>query len=103
MPPGPSGTVSLDGTPDFLAGSTDMGNVTYECPGFHGAFGIDTAVGQGNHTKGFTDAAGLGKSFETAIDWARGMAVVGWKILSDDGFNDEVQQDWVQDMKLAGM
>lgn len=97
----PEGTVSLDEPADFLAGSTDMGNVCYECPGFHGAWGIDTVEGQGNHTKGFADASGLEKSFESAIDWGKGISVVGWRVLSDDQFNETVQKDWQEDMKRA--
>lgn len=97
----PEGTVSLDEPSDFLAGSTDMGNVTYECPGFHGAYGIDTEQGQGNHTKPFAAAAGLEKSFDRAVEWGKGMAIVGYKILADDAFNAEVQKDWQEDMKRA--
>ena len=96
-------TVSLDNPSDFLAGSTDMGNVCYECPGFHGAFGIDTAIGQGNHTIGFADAAGLEKSLVRAVDWGKGIAIVGWRMLSDDAFAQDVQDAWEKDMKLAAL
>lgn len=99
----PPSSVSLSEPADFLAGSTDMGNVCYECPGFHGAFGIDTEKGQGNHTAGFTAAAGLDKSFKTAVEWGKGMAVVGWKVLTDDKFAEDVQKDWEEDMKRAAM
>jgi metal-dependent amidase/aminoacylase/carboxypeptidase family protein len=93
--------VSFDDPADFLAGSTDMGNVTYECPGFHGSFGIDTEVGQGNHTEGFTKAAGLEKSFDRNMDWSKGMARVGWKVLVDDEFATRMKEDWEEDMKRA--
>ncbi|OJJ56722.1 hypothetical protein ASPSYDRAFT_47999 [Aspergillus sydowii CBS 593.65] len=97
----PAGSVALDEPADFLAGSTDMGNVTYECPGFHGAFGINTAQGQGNHTRGFADASALESSFKTAMDWGKGVGVVGWRILTDDAFNEEARKAWVEDMKAA--
>ncbi len=97
----PAGSVALDEPADFLAGSTDMGNVTYECPGFHGAFGINTAQGQGNHTRGFADASALESSFKTAMDWGKGIGVVGWRILTDDAFNEEARKAWVEDMKAA--
>ncbi len=97
----PPGTVSYDSPADFLAGSTDMGNVCYECPGFHGAFGIATEPGQGNHTKAFAKAAGLDESFESALACGRGMAVVGWRVLSDDKFADEIRREWEADMKAA--
>lgn len=93
--------VSLDNPADFLAGSTDMGNVTYECPGFHGAFGINTEEGQGNHTLGFAKAAGYPESFDRNVEWAKGMAHVAWKILVDDGFADKVYTDWQEDMARA--
>ncbi|KAM3503792.1 hypothetical protein MY11210_008587 [Beauveria gryllotalpidicola] len=99
----PEGTVSLDEPADFLAGSTDMGNVTYECPGFHGAFGIDTESGQGNHTRPFADASGLAKSLDRAVEWGKGMAMVGYRVLSDDEFNQTVQEDWKVDMKRAAL
>ena len=97
----PSNTVSLDKPSDFLAGSTDMGNVTYQCPSFHGAFGIDTESGQGNHTVGFAKAAGLEKSLTTTLEWSKGMAIVGWSILSDDAFDETVRREWEEDMKNA--
>ncbi|KAM3501717.1 hypothetical protein MY10362_005334 [Beauveria mimosiformis] len=99
----PQGTVSLDEPADFLAGSTDMGNVTYECPGFHGAFGIDTERGQGNHTRPFADASGLAKSLDRAVEWGKSMAIVGYRVLSDDEFNQTVQDDWEADMKRAAL
>lgn len=94
-------TLSLYEPWDFLAGSTDMGNVTYVCPGFHGAFGIDTAKGQGNHTAGFADTAGLEKSLDRAVEWGKGMAIVGWRVLSEDVFAEQVRKDWEEDMKRA--
>ncbi|KAI3392723.1 hypothetical protein diail_5280 [Diaporthe ilicicola] len=97
----PSGTVHPTEPSDFLAGSTDMGDVCYECPGFHGAFGIDTQVGEGNHTKGFAAAAGTDESFDRAVECGKGMALVGWRMLSDDAFANEVLEDWKSDMKHA--
>ncbi len=97
----PSGTVSFDEPADILAGSTDMGDVCYQCPGFHGVFGIATKEGEANHTKGFTAAAGTVESFERALDCGRGMAAVAWKLLSDDVFAERVKTEWKEDMKLA--
>jgi amidohydrolase len=97
----PEGTVAMDEPADILAGSTDMGDVCYECPGFHGVFGIDTKEGEANHTKGFTAAAGTQDAFERALECGRGMALVAWRVLSDDGFAERVQREWEEDMKLA--
>ncbi|KAL2175186.1 uncharacterized protein P884DRAFT_206751 [Thermothelomyces heterothallicus CBS 202.75] len=97
----PEGTVSLGTPADILAGSTDMGNVCYECPGFHGVFGIGTKEGQANHTKGFTAASGTEDAFERALECGRGMAEVGWRVLSDDAFAERVEKEWKEDMKQA--
>ncbi|KAL2015727.1 hypothetical protein VTK56DRAFT_4898 [Thermocarpiscus australiensis] len=97
----PKGTVAYDEPRDFLAGSTDMGNVCYECPGFHGAFGIGTREGEANHTKGFAAAAGTEEAFQRAVECGRGMALVGWKVLTDDAFAEQVQKEWEEDMRLA--
>ncbi|KAM0425571.1 hypothetical protein ACHAPT_009102 [Fusarium lateritium] len=94
-------TVSLFEPSDFIGGSTDMGNVTYVCPGVHVAFGIDTAPGQGNHTSGFTEAAALEKSLSRAVEWGKGMAIVAWRVLCEDAFADEVRTEWEEDMKRA--
>ncbi|KAK4669580.1 uncharacterized protein QC763_204250 [Podospora pseudopauciseta] len=97
----PEGTVSYDEPKDILAGSTDMGDVCYECPGFHGVFGIGTEEGSPNHTKGFTRAAATEDAFARAVECGKGMALVGWRVLSDDVFADEMQKEWEADMKLA--
>jgi amidohydrolase len=96
-------TVALDGpgATEVLPGSTDMGNVCYECPGFHGVFGIEAPAGASNHTKGFTAAAGTEDALARAIECGRGMARVAWKLLEDDAFAERVQKEWEADMKLA--
>jgi amidohydrolase len=97
----PEGTVAYDEPADILAGSTDMGDVCYQCPGFHGVFGIGTKEGEANHTKGFTAAAGTEESFERAMECGRGMAAVAWRVLSDEVFAERVRAEWEEDMKLA--
>lgn len=97
----PEGTVAYDYKEDILGGSTDMGDVTYECPGFHGAFGIDTLKGQSNHTPGFADAAGTGDSYLRAIECGKGMALAAWKVLTDNEFAETMRTEWEEDMKRA--
>lgn len=98
----PAGAVLLDDAGGFLAGSTDMGDVCYECPGFHGAFGIGTKKdGEANHTKGFAAVAGTDEAFGLAMECGKGMALVGWRVLADDAFAERVQREWEEDMKLA--
>ena len=97
----PKGTIDYSEPTDFLAGSTDMGDVCYVCPGFHGAFGIKTGEGEGNHTKGFAAAAGTEDSFQKAIECGKGMSLVGWRVLTDDDFAAEMKSEWERDMKVA--
>ena len=97
----PEGTVSYDEPRDILAGSTDMGDVCYECPGFHGVFGIGTKEGEANHTKGFAAAAGTEDAFTRAVECGKGMALVGWKVLTDEEFAENMKREWEEDIQLA--
>ncbi|KAJ5691298.1 hypothetical protein N7488_012033 [Penicillium malachiteum] len=79
-----------------LAGaSTDMGNVSYVVPGFHGIFCIP-AEGV-NHTPQFTNGAGSSEGHERAIACAAGMAVVACQLLVDDKFAEEVKSNFNQE------
>ncbi|KAE8141245.1 hypothetical protein BDV38DRAFT_268523 [Aspergillus pseudotamarii] len=80
-------------------GSTDMGNVTYVCPGFHGGFAVPADPGAFNHTPSFTKAAGTSKAYELAIRTAKGMALVGWDVLYDDSVADRIRNDFEEDKK----
>ncbi|KAJ5152610.1 uncharacterized protein N7482_009088 [Penicillium canariense] len=73
-------------------GSTDMGNVSYEVPGFHGGFYIN-ADGV-NHTPQFTAGAGSEDGFRRSLYCAAGMAVVGCQVLADDAFATAVKSDF---------
>ncbi|KAJ5715575.1 uncharacterized protein N7483_012756 [Penicillium malachiteum] len=73
-------------------GSTDMGNVSYELPGFHGGFYIHTDGV--NHTPQFTAGAGSEESFQRSLYCAAGMAVVGCRVLVDDGFAAAIKADF---------
>ncbi|KAJ6036238.1 hypothetical protein N7540_000517 [Penicillium herquei] len=76
-----------------LAGaSTDMGNVSYVVPGFHGIFCIPTDGV--NHTPQFTNGAGSSEGHERAIACAAGMAVVACQLLVDDKFAEEVKNNF---------
>ncbi|KAJ5249030.1 hypothetical protein N7468_000481 [Penicillium chermesinum] len=79
-----------------LAGaSTDMGNVSYVVPGFHGLFPIP-ADGV-NHTPEFTSGAGSPEGHDRSIACAAGMAVVACQILVDDKFAESVKADFRRD------
>ncbi|KAL4869536.1 hypothetical protein BDV12DRAFT_167570 [Aspergillus spectabilis] len=76
-------------------GSTDMGNVSYAVPGFHGIFTI--ATDGVNHTPQFTAGAGSLESYKRAINCAAGMAVVACRILDDQSFAEQVKADFTRD------
>ncbi|KAJ5086461.1 hypothetical protein NUU61_007768 [Penicillium alfredii] len=72
--------------------STDMGNVSYAVPGFHGLFTIPT---EGvNHTPQFTNGAGSPEGHERSIACAAGMATVACQILVDEKFAEAVKKDF---------
>ncbi|GKZ86265.1 hypothetical protein AnigIFM56816_001317 [Aspergillus niger] len=70
-------------------GSTDMGNVSYEVPGFHAMY-IIPANGV-NHTHEFTSGAGSSEAFERTIACASGIAAVACQLIVDDDFAKQVQ------------
>ncbi|KAJ5576580.1 hypothetical protein N7535_003506 [Penicillium sp. DV-2018c] len=74
----------------LAGGSTDMGNISYAVPGFHGLFTIP--VEGVNHTPQFTDGAGSTESFKRALACAAGMAVVACQVLIDDKFAEDVKK-----------
>ncbi|KAL4905274.1 hypothetical protein BDW74DRAFT_153340 [Aspergillus multicolor] len=72
--------------------STDMGNVSYAVPGFHGMFFIPAKGG--NHTPEFTEGAGSAEGYKRAIKCAAGMAVTACHFLDDDEFARQVEEDF---------
>ncbi|ESZ90663.1 hypothetical protein SBOR_8943 [Sclerotinia borealis F-4128] len=79
-------------------GSTDMGNVTHEVPGFHGWYGITSTAS--NHTSEFTLAAATPESHNITIVTAKAMAIAGWNILTDDCVAENVRRDFEDDRGL---
>ncbi|BCS17783.1 M20 family metallopeptidase [Aspergillus puulaauensis] len=88
LPPGESGSAS-----------TDMGNVSYAVPGFHGMFMIPAKGG--NHTPEFADGAGTLEAHKRAINCAAGMAVVACHFFEDDEFAKEVEEDFRDDSLVS--
>ncbi|KAJ5191246.1 amidohydrolase [Penicillium cinerascens] len=83
----------------FVGGySTDMGNVSYDVPSFHGNFHIPTKSGQNIHSAGFTDAAQSIEAYKMAIEVARGMAAIGFKLLQDEAFANDVWKSFESDV-----
>ncbi|KAL4917666.1 hypothetical protein BDW62DRAFT_218015 [Aspergillus aurantiobrunneus] len=77
------------------AASTDMGNVSYAVPGFHGIFMIP-AKGS-NHTPQFTEGAGSLEAYKRGVDCAAGTAAVACHFLEDDEFAKQVKEDFLKD------
>lgn len=84
---------------------TIQGDVTYELPGLHPMFAIPVGPGEGNHTeyvhlssilfpltdyisviRGFAKAARTKEAHQNTIQVAKGLAAVGWRILTDENF-----------------
>ncbi|OAA72336.1 amidohydrolase [Cordyceps fumosorosea ARSEF 2679] len=84
----------------MLPGSTDQGNVSYVVPSFHGGFAIPCPPGAYNHTKGFTACAGTAEAHKLAIDAAKGMAVAGLAVLTDEAVAAKIWEDFKADRAL---
>ncbi|PYI07541.1 hypothetical protein BO78DRAFT_469151 [Aspergillus sclerotiicarbonarius CBS 121057] len=83
-----------------VPGSTDQGNVSYECPAFQAYVAIPAEPGCKNHTPGFTAVAGTREAHDLCIAAAKGMALVGWKVLADDNVALKVKSDFKLDQTL---
>ncbi|CAG8962114.1 hypothetical protein HYFRA_00005157 [Hymenoscyphus fraxineus] len=88
--------VTLD-TSCVISASTDMGNVTYVCPGFHGRFGIPVTEGSANHTPGFTACAATIEAHRLTITAAKGMAIAGWQVLESEEVAAQVRRQFEND------
>lgn len=80
-------------------GSTDQGNVSYCVPAFHGTFVIPVPPGAFNHTPGFTACAGTDEAHRLCIVAGKGMALAGWRILSDAKAAESVKRDFEKDQE----
>ncbi|KAG4434824.1 hypothetical protein IFR05_009695 [Cadophora sp. M221] len=74
--------------------STDMGNVSYAVPTFHGGFAIPAPDNVTGHNPSFAAAAGTDAAHESAIRCAKGMAVLGYRVLTDSKLADAARLDF---------
>ncbi|KJK63416.1 M20 Peptidase Aminoacylase 1-like protein 2-like amidohydrolase subfamily protein [Aspergillus parasiticus SU-1] len=65
-------------------GSTDMGNVSYVVPSFHGAFTIPVSSGVACHNLDFATAAATDEAHSIAIKCAKGLAMLAIRVLVED-------------------
>jgi amidohydrolase len=75
--------------------STDMGNVSYVMPSFHGIFGIPSEDGASCHDPRFTAAAATDEAFENAVKCGRGMAMLGWRFITDPELTSKVSAEFL--------
>lgn len=85
--------VMLDQTVPFNA-STDMGNVSYLVPSFHGAFTIPTAPDAAAHNPKFATAAATDEAHVAAMKCAKGMAMLALRVLTDDSLSNGAREDF---------
>ncbi|KAJ5710446.1 hypothetical protein N7488_004602 [Penicillium malachiteum] len=75
-------------------GSTDFGNITYECPGIHVYFSVDCPSDTTIHHQTFTKATGTEEAYYQALKQATLLAMTTWDLLTDDVFFKEVKAEW---------
>ncbi|KAJ5760296.1 hypothetical protein N7520_007452 [Penicillium odoratum] len=75
-------------------GSTDFGNVTYECPGIHAYYGVPCTSGVSVHHQTFTEATGTEESFYRSLKQGTMLALTAWDLLTDDAFYKQVKAEW---------
>ncbi|KAF2143941.1 uncharacterized protein K452DRAFT_164416 [Aplosporella prunicola CBS 121167] len=74
--------------------STDMGNVSWAVPSFHGGFGISAPPGVSAHHPAFAEAASKDSAHEAAIKAAKGMALLGWRALTDTKVSEGAKKNF---------
>ncbi|KAF5723104.1 amidohydrolase [Fusarium mundagurra] len=87
------------GDPHISGGGSDFGNVSYECPSLHPLFIIPTLTTDNVHAPGFTRAAGEPAAFDAAIKAAKGIALLGARVLADEEFAKRMKEAYEEDMK----
>ncbi|PNY23472.1 Uncharacterized protein TCAP_06588 [Tolypocladium capitatum] len=76
--------------------STDMGNVSYTVPSFHGAFAVPTAPDVAIHSPQFAAAAATDEAHAAAIKCSKGMAMLALRVLADGSMADAARRDFEQ-------
>ncbi|KAI1368160.1 hypothetical protein F5Y08DRAFT_347554 [Xylaria arbuscula] len=74
--------------------STDMGNVAYRFPTFHGAFIVPAGAEVTLHSSDFAQAAGTEAAHTTALQTAKGMAMLAVRVLLDADIAQNAMSDF---------
>lgn len=77
-----------------LAASTDMGNVSYVVPSFHGAFSVACDNTVAMHSEPFATAAGTHEAHESAMKCAKGLAMLALSVLTDESLAQQARKDF---------
>ncbi|KAJ5261326.1 hypothetical protein N7478_011921 [Penicillium angulare] len=85
---------------DLASFSTEMGNVSYEVPSFHGHYFIPTPPGTAMHTDAFRDAAKAEEAHSITMSVSKGMAVTALRVLIEDDFATEAKNNFEKDKNL---
>ncbi|KAJ3037721.1 hypothetical protein HDV00_001370 [Rhizophlyctis rosea] len=86
---------------DVLAGSTDMGNVSWVTPGIHPMYTIYPTASPSNagiHTKEFRHQAGSEDAHVCAMRVAQALALVGAEFVLDQSLRREVKKEFAGEM-----
>ena len=86
--------LDINNAPDQLkamAGSTDMGNVSYVKPSIHPMFKIGNAM---NHTVEFTAAAGVPEAQQPTLNSAKAMMMTGIEVISDGKLLKSIKEEF---------
>ena len=74
--------------------STDMGNVSHLVPSFHGGFPIPTTPDVTPHNPNFAACAGTDEAHISALNCAKGMAMLAIRVLIEDSVADGARRDF---------
>ncbi|GAA3356313.1 M20 family metallopeptidase [Saccharopolyspora gregorii] len=81
--------------PEYLTGSTDLGNLSYRMPAIHPMIGLDDA-GLSLHTAGFATAARSEAGDRAVLDGATGLALTALDYLADERLRAAVHAEFEQ-------
>ncbi|MEC3980444.1 M20 family metallopeptidase [Amycolatopsis sp. H20-H5] len=79
--------------PEFLTGSTDLGNLSYRMPAIHPMIAVSAAT-VALHTKEFAAAAGSPDGDKAVVDGALGLALTAADYLGDAALRNAVHEEF---------
>jgi amidohydrolase len=91
----------LDQQRNMARGSTDMGNVTWHCPGIHAVYAIyndDESNRAGIHSVQFRIDSNKDTAYQRCFTMATVLAKIAYKCCVDDGFYELVKEGFHQNV-----